>query len=65
VYTWSSEYRKPCYIKSLELKDGVLYINYYVEPLPPLTGGTCRPYQRWFVIKLDLLSMTSVEIKEK
>lgn len=63
LYTWSSEYRKPCYIKRMELKNGVLYI-YYDIPLPPLTGCACPPYQRWVVIKSDLLSMSSVEIKE-
>lgn len=64
VYTWSSAERRPCYIKVLELKDDNLYINFYVKPSPPLTGGSCMPYQRWFVIKLDLLSTSSVEIKE-
>lgn len=64
VYTWTIDNIRPCYIKSVKLKDDVLYINFYVEPLPPGHGGACMPYQRWFVIKLDLLSITSVEIKE-
>lgn len=64
IYTWTTDYRRPCYIKSLELKDEILCINFYVKSSPPLTGGSCMSYQRWFVIKLDLLSTSSVEIKE-
>lgn len=64
VYTWATEYRRPCYIKVLELKDEILYIDFYMQRGQFGHGDACMPYQRWFVIKLDLLSITSVEIKE-
>lgn len=64
IYTWTTDYRRPCYIKSLELKDEILYIDFYMQRGQFGHGDACMSYQRWFVIKLDLLSMTSVEIKE-
>lgn len=60
VYTFAIEYVLPAKIANVELNDKTLTVNYNIE----LTRGELSaraPYQRWFIVKLDKLDITSVK----
>ncbi len=59
VYTFTIEYILPAKIKSINLVDGNLKIDYEIELIQGV-GSACQPFQRWFVIKIDKLDVSSV-----
>lgn len=60
VYTFATEYVLPAKIANVELTDRTLTVNYNIE-LIARAGSARRPFQRWFIVKLDKLDITSVE----
>lgn len=64
VYTWTTVYNRPCQIKGFELKENVLYVNFNMSSVSTGIGDAARPFQRWMVIKLDLLPIVEVELKK-
>ena len=64
VYTWTTVYHRDCRLKSLKVTDDVLCINYSFAPVAIGVGDASRPFQRWVIIKLDLLPITSVQVEE-
>ncbi|MBQ8432319.1 MAG: hypothetical protein IJX28_05500 [Clostridia bacterium] len=64
IYTFSTEYHRENRITDLELADGVLRITYEMEKKYGV-GDASMPYQRWFVVKLDKLEVSSVVFEER
>lgn len=64
VYTFTTVYHRNNRIKKTEVKNQVLTISYKMEEKFGV-GDASMPYQRWFVVKLDALYITSVEFVEK
>lgn len=63
VYTFGIEYVLPAKIKKMTLSDKTLTVNYKIQTIPG-TGSACQPFQRWFVIKMDKLDISSVQFVE-
>ncbi len=63
VFTFTTIYHRNNKIKSLDMQNGILKINYKMESKSGV-GDASVPYQRWFVVKLDLLNIDSVEFEE-
>lgn len=63
VYTFGIEYILPAKINKMALSKKILTINYKIQTKPG-TGSACQPFQRWFVIKLDKLDISSVQFVE-
>ena len=64
VYTFTTVYHRNNWITSVDVYNSVLTINYKMDEKFGV-GDASRPYQRWFVVKLDALNITSVEFVEK
>ncbi len=64
VYTLRIEYRNPAELRSVSLDGETLKITYGIE-LIPHTGSACQPFQRWFVIKMNKLDISSVTFSEQ
>ena len=64
VYTWTTVYHRDCWLKRLQVIDDVLYIKYSLAPVAIGGGDASRPFQRWVIIKLGLLPITSVQVEE-
>lgn len=60
VFTDSIEYRHPAEIRNMSLNGKSLEVTYGVK-LIRNAGSACQPYQRWFVIKMDNLDISSAE----
>lgn len=58
VYTFATEYVSPAYILDMNLSGNTLTVDYTI-PLILEAGSAVKPFQRWFVIKLDKLEVTS------
>ena len=63
VYTFSAINHRNNTIKNLNLEEDVLTITYEMEK-KYFIGDTCQPYQRWFVVKIDKLPISSVVFEE-
>lgn len=64
VYTFSTEYVRPAKLTGLQFSGGVLTVNYKINLIPG-TGSAVKPFQRWFVLKLDKLGLSSVNFAER
>ena len=64
MYTFTTVYHRNNRIKKTEVKNQVLTISYKMEEKFGV-GDASRPYQRWFVVKLDALDIASVEFAEQ
>lgn len=64
VFTFTTIYHRDCRIVKFTEKDGNLKITYTMESKSGV-GDASAPYQRWFVVKLDLLDIKTVEFEEK
>ena len=64
VYTFTTVYHRNNRIKKTEVKNQVLTISYKMEEKFGV-GDASMPYQRWFVVKLDAVDISSVEFVEK
>jgi hypothetical protein len=64
VYTFGTEYVLPAYILDMNLSDNELAIDYTI-PQYLEAGSAATPFQRWFVIKLDKLEITTAVFKNK
>ncbi len=65
VYTSGSEHRLQNKITKTELKNDKLTITYKRSVPHKNANYVCQPYQRWFVVILDSLSVTEVDFVEK
>ncbi|WP_285819603.1 hypothetical protein [Bacteroides acidifaciens] len=63
VYTFTTIYHRKNSIKNLSVHNQTLNINYKMESKFGV-GDASQPYQRWFVVKLDTLEITSVDFEE-
>lgn len=62
VYTFSIAYVLPAKITKMLLSDETLTIDYSVELIAG-TGSMVKPFQRWFVVKLDKLNISTVKFE--
>ena len=63
VYTFGTEYVLPATITNMTLTNATLTINYQIQLIPG-AGSAVRPFQRWFVVKLDKMDISSVQFEE-
>ena len=59
VYTFTTEYVLPAKIADVELNDKTLTVNYNIQLITG-AGSARRPFQRWFIVKLNKLDIISV-----
>lgn len=59
VYTFTTEYVLPAKIADIELRDKALTLNYDIQLITGV-GSARRPFQRWFIVKLNKLDILSV-----
>ena len=59
VYTFTTEYVLPAKIADMELNDKTLTVNYNIQ-LVMGAGSARRPFQRWFIVKLNKLDILYV-----
>lgn len=64
VYTFVDIYHRNNSLVSLDVVEDVLTITYKMQKKSGV-GDASKPYQRWFVVKLDMLSVDSVVFVEK
>lgn len=64
VYTFLTEYVLPAKITNMTLNGETLTIEFSFDLIKG-TGSAVRPFQRWFVIKLDNLNISSVVFTKK
>lgn len=64
VYTFVDIYHRNSSLVSLDVVEDVLTITYKMEKKSGV-GDASKPYQRWFVVRLDTLSVDSVVFVEK
>ena len=64
VYTFLDIYHRNNSLVSLDVVEDVLTITYKMKKKSGI-GDASEPYQRWFVVKLDMLSVDSVVFVEK
>lgn len=64
VYTFRTVSHRKVKLYSLNIKDDVLKITYKEEEKYGV-GDASRPYQRWFAVKLDKTTITSVLFEKK
>lgn len=64
VYTFVDIYHRNNSLVSLDVVEDVLIITYKTEKKSGV-GDASKPYQRWFVVRLDMLSVDSVVFEEK
>lgn len=64
VYTFAAEYVLPAKIVTMYLNDDVLTVEYEIELIPE-TGSAVKPFQRWFILKLDKTDFSSVNFVER
>lgn len=67
VYTFGDETVNHRMLTKTEIKNGCLTITFdLVEPSGKGNyGGSCQPYQRWFVVKIDKMNIEKVKFVEK
>lgn len=63
VYTFAIEYVLPAKITKMALMEKTLTINYKINQISG-TGSAVRPFQRWFVVKLDKLDISNAMFVE-
>lgn len=63
VYTWTTEYHRDYKIEKIEVTKDTLYVNCKLEPAGIGVGDASMPFQRWLIIKLDLLPISSVLVE--
>ena len=64
VYTFSTIYKRKNYLRSTSVKDKTVKIVYQMETKYGI-GDACRPYQRWFAVKLNKMDITTAEFQER
>lgn len=64
VYTFVDIYHRNNSLVSLDVAEDILTITYKMEKKSGV-GDASKPYQRWFVVRLDMLSVDSVVFVEK
>ena len=64
VYTFVDIYHRNNSLVSLDVVEDVLTITYKMEKKSGV-GDASESYQRWFVVRLDMLSVDSVVFEEK
>jgi hypothetical protein len=64
VYTFGTEYILPAYILDMNLSGNELAIDYTI-PQYLEAGSAGTPFQRWFVIKLNKLEITTAVFENK
>ena len=64
VYTFSAEYVRPAKISGMHLDGDVLTVEYEIDLIPE-TGSAVKPFQRWFILKLDKIEFSSVNFVER
>lgn len=64
VHTFTTTYHRDNNITNLELEDDILKIGYKMGKKYGV-GDASRPYQRWFVVKMDKVDVNTVEFEEK
>ena len=64
VYTFRTVSHRKAELYSLNIKDDALKITYKEEEKYGV-GDASRPYQRWFAVKLDKATITSVLFEKK
>ena len=64
VYTFATIYHRDNSLVSLEVNENSLKITYKMEKKFGV-GDASRPYQRWFVVRLDKFNIDSVVFVEK
>lgn len=64
VYTFVDIYHRNNSLVSLDVVEDVLTITYKMQKKSGV-GDASKPYQRWFVVRLDMLSVDSVVFVEK
>lgn len=64
VYTFVDKYHRNNSLVSLDVVEDVLTITYKIKKKSGV-GDASEPYQRWFVVRLDMLSVDSVVFEEK
>lgn len=65
IYTFTTIYHRKNSITNLKVNNQILTISYKMASQKYGVGDVSRPFQRWFVVKLDKLDITSVEFNEK
>lgn len=63
VYTYTADSQRENYIKSVNVKDSILKIL-YKEKTRSGVGDTTRPFQRWFVVKLDKIDIIGADFEK-
>ncbi len=66
IYTFSDFNIRKNLLKSVDYENGDLKIR-FIDEVPfscAAIGDTCAPYQRWFVVKLDKLSVSSLTFEK-
>lgn len=64
VYTFPTEYLLPANITNMTLNNEILTIEYSIALIDG-AGSAVKPFQRWFVVKLDKLNISSVVFVKK
>lgn len=64
VYTFTTVYHRSCSLTKLKLKDETLTIGYKIPTMVGV-GDASKPYQRFFVVKLDKLDLNAAEFTEE
>ncbi len=64
IYTFTTIYHRDNWLTEVREEDGVLRIVYQMEKKYGI-GDASRPWQRWFVIRLDRVSVRTAIIAEK
>lgn len=65
VYTFTTIYHRQCELTDIEQSKNVLNISYKMKKVGSNSGDASMPYQRWFIIKMNLLDVLSVQIERQ
>ena len=64
LYTFGTTSHRNCYLIDLSVKNDCLYVTYTKE-IKFFVGDASMPYQRWFALTIDKLSIETVVFEEK
>lgn len=65
LHTFVSIYTRPIEIKEVSVEESVLQIEFIMGKAQKGTGDAIRPFQRYLLVKLDKLAVTSAEFEQK
>ena len=63
IYTFVDIYKRDIRLKTLSVEENTLEIEYQMEK-KYFVGDACKPYQRWFVVRLDKLDVDAAVFEE-